>query len=76
MLAPDGQVIAVTDVDRVERSTGAVGVRVVLRDVNGVFDLTTTPKRRAQWSRLCQWRRLSSCLVEQVLDTEGRSCVG
>ena len=42
VLAPDGQVIAATDVDRIELSTGAVGVRVVLRDVNGVFDLTTT----------------------------------
>lgn len=75
MLVPDGQVIAATHVDRVERSAGTVGVRVVLRDVNGVFDLATTVHRRAQRS-LCRWQRMSSCLVEQVLDTEGRSCVG
>jgi len=39
VLEPDGNVLGSTDVVRVERSEGAVGVRVVLREVNGIFTL-------------------------------------
>lgn len=37
VLDPQGKILAETHVTRVERSAGTVGVRVVLREVNGVF---------------------------------------
>jgi hypothetical protein len=39
VLDPAGAVLASADVERVERSEGAAGVRVVLQEVNGIFTL-------------------------------------
>lgn len=39
VLDPYGAVLASADLERVERSEGAAGVRVVLREVNGIFTL-------------------------------------
>lgn len=39
VLDPDGQVLAEAHVDRTDRSSGTAGVRVVLSEVNGVFEL-------------------------------------
>lgn len=48
VLDPTGAVLASADVERVERSEGATGVRVVLREVNGIFTLEDryNPKER------------------------------
>jgi len=40
MLGVDGAVLASADVDRTDRSVGQAGLRVVLTEVHGVFDLT------------------------------------
>ena len=40
VLSPDGTVLAEAHIDRTERSHGAVGLRTVLTEVNGVFELT------------------------------------
>lgn len=40
VLDPDGGSLAEVNVDRIERSGGKLGLRVVLAEVNGVFELT------------------------------------
>jgi hypothetical protein len=40
ILDPDGIVIAQADVDRTDRSSGTAGIRVVLAETHGVFELT------------------------------------
>ncbi len=40
VLSPDDTVLAEALIDRTERSCGAVGLRTVLTEVNGVFELT------------------------------------
>lgn len=39
VLDPDGAVLASADLERVDRSEGAAGVRIVLQEVNGIFTL-------------------------------------
>lgn len=39
VLSPDGTVLGAVDLDRIERSEGAAGPRVVLQEVNGIFTI-------------------------------------
>lgn len=58
ILGPDGTVLASVDVDRTERSQGldGSGIRVVLREVNGIFEL----EERWNLTKQTEWRHIRS----------------
>lgn len=52
VLTPDDTLLAEAHVDRTERSHGAVGLRTVLTEVNGIFELTLRYNAETQMSAL------------------------